>query len=113
MNRKLPLEFELLPGAKTYFKSLRKDKALLRKFQVAIKELQLDPRLGDEKKGDLAGVFSLDIRHNKTNYELAYFVEEKEDGELLLIIFAGSRENFYDKLKIYIKSSGIKKRLDK
>jgi mRNA-degrading endonuclease RelE of RelBE toxin-antitoxin system len=111
MSSKAPLNFEILPAVKSFFKSIKKDKPLLQKFEKAIKELQLDPSLGDQKKGDLSGVFSLDIKHNRTNYELAYGIEEKEDGELLLIILAGTRENFYDDLKKYIKSSGAKKRI--
>lgn len=113
MNRKTPLNFELLPGVQSFLKSIRKDKPLREKFQEAIKALQLDPSLGDAKKGDLSGVFSFDIRHNKTSYELAYFVEEQENGELLLIILAGTRENFFDKLKLYIKTSGVKARISR
>ena len=112
MNRKL-LSFELLPGVRSYFKSIKKDKPLLGKFQEAIKALRLDPSLGDAKSGDLSGVSSFDIRHNKTSYELAYFVEEQENGELLLIILAGTRENFYDELKKYMKSSGVKARISR
>ncbi|GIN93274.1 hypothetical protein J22TS1_43250 [Siminovitchia terrae] len=112
MSRIIPLDFEVLPGAKAFFKTIRKkDKSLLQKYKTAITELQLDPTLGEEKKGDLSGVFCFDIKHNKTSYELAYTVEEKEDGELLIIILAGTRENFYGALKLYLKSSGIKKRI--
>lgn len=76
-----------------------------------IKVLQLDPSLGDAKSGDLSGVSSFDIRHNKTSYELAYFVEEQENGELFLIILAGTRENFYDERRKYMKTSGVKARI--
>jgi mRNA interferase RelE/StbE len=111
MNRHTPLNFEITLRAKSFFKSIRKDKQLLGKYQEAIKELLLNPTLGDMKKGDLSGVSSLDIRHNKTNYELAYCVEENENGELLLIVLAGTRENFYADLKKYIKTPGIKQRI--
>lgn len=111
MNRKMPLNFELLPGVRSYFKSIKKDNPLLGKFQEAIKALQLDPPLGDVNSGDLFGVSSFDIRRNKTSFELAYIVEEQKNGELLLIILAGTRENFYDKLKKYMKTSGVKARV--
>ncbi len=110
MNRK-PLNFELLPGVRSYFKSIKKDKPLLGKFQEVIKALQLDPSLGDAKSGDLFGVSSFEIRHNETSYELAYIIEEQENGELLLIILAGTRENFYDELKKHMKTSGAKARM--
>lgn len=112
MTRERPLDFEVLPGARSYFKSIRKNKPLLAKFQTAIEELRLAPTLGDVKQGDLAGVSSFDIRHHRTSYELAYFVEEQENGELLLIILAGTRENFFDQLKQYIKAAGVNKRIE-
>lgn len=105
------LDVEFLPGVVRYFKSLKRDKVLLDIYRKLIKELQYDPTLGSEKTGDLAGVLSIDLRHNRTNYELAYFVEELGDGRLLLIILAGTRENFYESLKRYIKSSGTDKRI--
>lgn len=106
------MDFEILPGARTYLKSIRKDRPLLAKFQEAIESLRVDPSLGDVKYGDLAGVSSLDIRHNRTSYELAYMVEEQENGELLLIILAGTRENFFEQLKRYLKTSTAKTRIN-
>ena len=55
------------------------------------------------KRGDLAGIRSCDIYHNGTNYELAYRVVYDED-ETVVVIMAGTRENFYDALKQYIKA---------
>ena len=44
--------------------------------------------------------------YNKTNYELAYTVEEiinpdTNEQEIVVIIMAGTRENFYEELKGY------------
>ena len=58
--------------------------------------------MGELKAGDLAGVYDYDIYYNKTNYELAYTIE-RIDGELVVVVMAGTRENFYDELKRYIK----------
>jgi len=41
--------------------------------------------------------------HHKTNYGLAYTVIE-QDVETIVVILAGARENFYEKLKRYMKS---------
>ncbi|BAQ10150.1 type II toxin-antitoxin system RelE/ParE family toxin [Sporosarcina sp. FSL W7-1349] len=110
MNRQVPLKLEILPRAKRFFKSIRRDKELSQKFQKQIKNLQLNPSLGTLKSGDLGGVFSMDIRHNKVEYELAYCVEQLEDGKILLIILAGTRENFYNELKTYMKTTTRLKR---
>lgn len=55
------------------------------------------------KAGDLAGVYGYDIYYNKTNYELAYTVEYR-DNKIIVVILAGTRENFYDELKRYMKN---------
>ena len=51
-------------------------------------------------------MWGYDIYYNKTNYELAYTIEEY-NGEIIVVIMAGTRENFYDQLKRYIKNSKI------
>ena len=58
--------------------------------------------VGEAKVGDLIGVYGYDIYYNKTNYELAYTVEYVED-QIVVVIMAGTRENFYDELKKYWK----------
>ncbi len=62
----------------------------------------LEPFIGEVKTGDLSGVYCCDIFYNKTNYELAYTII-KENGETIVVILAGTRENFYEELKQYIK----------
>ena len=52
----------------------------------------------------MAGVYDYDIYYNKTNYELAYTVEYVEDKDIV-VIMAGTRENFYDQLKQYMKNT--------
>ena len=44
-----------------------------------------------------------DIYYNKTNYELAYRVEYI-DNKIIVVIMAGTRENFYNELKRYMNS---------
>ena len=95
-------EVIFLPPAAKYLKKL-KDGTLKKKFQDKVEEIRRDPTVGEMKRGDLAGIRSCDIYHNKTNYELAYRVEEC-DGRLVVVILAGTRENFYETLKAYMKS---------
>lgn len=57
----------------------------------------------NEENGDLNGIYGYDIYYNHTNYELAYTIETATDGETIIVIMAGTRENFYDQLKKYFK----------
>ena len=59
--------------------------------------------LRSEKTGDLAGMYGYDIYNNKTNYELAYRVRQLDDL-IIIVIMAGTRENFYEELKRYIRT---------
>lgn len=59
-----------------------------------------NPELGESKSGDLAGVRSYNIYYKGVNYELAYTVV-REGDETVVVIMAGSRENFYEALKKY------------
>ncbi|WP_306432600.1 type II toxin-antitoxin system RelE/ParE family toxin [Oceanobacillus sp. J11TS1] len=47
-----------------------------KKFYNKIQEIRLDPYIGELKTGDLAGIYCCDIKHQGTNYELAYRIEE-------------------------------------
>lgn len=92
----------ILPGAGRFLKKL-KEKPFKKAFQNEIDAILEDPYIGEEKSGDLAGVYCRDIYYNKTNYELAYTVAEK-NGETVIVILAGTRENFYEELKRYMKN---------
>jgi addiction module RelE/StbE family toxin len=90
----------ILPPAARYLKKL-KEKPLKARFQIVIDELIQNPYIGDPKTGDLSGIYCCDIIYNKTNYELAYTIIE-ENGKTIVVILAGTRENFYEELKHYI-----------
>jgi mRNA-degrading endonuclease RelE of RelBE toxin-antitoxin system len=95
------LQVRFLPPAAKFIKKL-KDKKLKSLYQQAIDEIREDYTVGEEKTGDLSGVYGYDIYYNKTNYELAYTIE-RVDEEVVVVIMAGTRENFYDQLKRYLK----------
>jgi len=90
------------PIAEKYFKKLN-DKALKKTFKEAIISIRKNPNIGQAKTGDLSGLYSLDLYHNHTNYELAYRISKLENGDIVVIIMAGTRENFYKELKRYLK----------
>jgi mRNA-degrading endonuclease RelE of RelBE toxin-antitoxin system len=92
----------ILPPAARYLKKL-KEKPLKAAFQKAVDEILKDPYIGEPKTGDLSGVFCYDIYYNRTNYELAYTIIEEGDL-IVVVILAGTRENFYEELKQYMKN---------
>jgi mRNA-degrading endonuclease RelE of RelBE toxin-antitoxin system len=91
----------ILPAAARFLKKI-KEKPLRDMFQQAIDTILIKPDLGEAKSGDLAGIYCCDIYYNKTNYELAYTLIEKPT-ETVVIILAGTRQNFYEELKRYMK----------
>ena len=95
--------YELLfsPASERYFKKL-KDKQLRLRFKDAILSIQTNPYIGQAKRGDLSGIYGYDIYYNKTNYEIAYSIFEV-DGKKVIVLLAGTRENFYEELKRLIK----------
>lgn len=95
----------ILPPAAKFLKKI-KDKKLKGIYQEAIDKIIKDPYIGQLKSGDLAGVYCYDINYNKTNYELAYSLINKDD-EIIIVIHAGTRERFYEELKRYMKNTNI------
>lgn len=93
-------EVRFLPPAAKFIKKL-KDKKLKALYQQAVDKIREDHTVGEAKMGDLSGVYGYDIYYNKTNYELAYRVEYEED-KIIVVIMAGTRENFYEALKRYL-----------
>ena len=95
-------ELRYLAPAKKYFKKL-KDKGLIAEYTVALKEIATDPYVGEAKVGDLAGIYCKDVYYGKTNYEIAYRIIESCD-QAVIVILAGTRENFYQELKRYMST---------
>ena len=94
-------EVRFLPPAARFLKKL-KDKKLKLLYREAIDKIREDHSIGQAKTGDLTGIYGYDIFYNKTNYELAYRVEYTDD-KIIVVIMAGTRENFYDELKRYMR----------
>lgn len=78
-------------------KMSKPDKAAL---DEEIRKIVKDPTIGEEKKGDLRGVFVHKFKIKSTNYLLAYRVVH-ENVELIMV---GPHENYYRDLKNYLKN---------
>ena len=95
-------KIELLPRAKRYIQSLKKQQHLLNKVKIKLKLILQDPFIGELNKGDLKNTYSVDFRFQKTTYEIAYFINK--ETHVITIVLIGTRENFYEALKQYIRA---------
>lgn len=95
-----------MPSAEKFFRKIKlSDPMLFDKYKEALKVIRQNPYIGSFKKGDLSGYMGYDILHNNINYEIAYIVSKNKDGKLIVIVMAGTRENFYENLKLYNKAN--------
>jgi mRNA-degrading endonuclease RelE of RelBE toxin-antitoxin system len=65
-----------------------------------IRNIADNPSIGDEKKGDLRGIFIRKFKIKTVEYLLAY----RMVGADLELIMIGPHENYYRDLKNYLKS---------
>jgi len=65
-----------------------------------IKKIAEDPGIGEEKKGDLKGVFVYKFKLKTIQYLLAY----RKIGAALELVMIGPHENYYRDLKQYLKN---------
>ena len=65
-----------------------------------IRNIADHPSIGDEKKGDLRGIFVRKVKIKTAEYLLAY----RMVGADLELIMIGPHENYYRDLKNYLKS---------
>jgi mRNA-degrading endonuclease RelE of RelBE toxin-antitoxin system len=65
-----------------------------------VKRIAEDPSAGEEKKGDLRGVFVHKFKLKTTQYLLAY----RRVGDDLELVMIGPHENYYRDLKQYLKN---------
>ena len=77
---------------KAYKKLLPKEKS---KVNEAIRSIIQNPKIGQQKKGDLAGVFVYKFKINSQQPLLAY----EWDSQERLLLALGYHENFYRDLK--------------
>lgn len=74
-----------------------KDKSAL---DQAVKEVASNPQLGEEKRGDLSGVFVHKFKLNRQETLLAYELSpDKLNPTTIVLLGVGPHENFYGQLK--------------
>lgn len=74
-----------------------RDKKIL---DQAVSEIAVNPAVGEEKRGDLSGVFVHKFKLNKRKMLLAYRLQPNKFKPTELVLLAlGSHENFYADLK--------------
>lgn len=74
-----------------------RDKKVL---DTAIKAVLENPQIGEEKKGDLAGVFVYKFKLNSQETLLAYELRPQKTAPTEAMLLAvGPHENFYEALK--------------
>ncbi len=82
-----------MPGFKKAYKKLPKEHKLL--VNEAIHSILVDPKIGEEKKGDLSGVYVYKFKIHQQQMLLAY----EWDATQRLLLALGVHENFYRDLK--------------
>jgi mRNA-degrading endonuclease RelE of RelBE toxin-antitoxin system len=66
----------------------------------AVVDIATDPEIGDEKKGDLVGVFVYKFKVNKQEILLDYRLQpNKKKPQEVVLLNIGSHKNFYTTMK--------------
>lgn len=65
-----------------------------------VQRIAQNPSIGEEKKGDLTGVFVYKFKIETAQYLLAY----RKIGQDLELVMIGPHENYYRDLKQYLKN---------
>lgn len=87
------VEVRQMPAFKKAYKKLHNSEKA--EVDLAIREIIANPEIGEQKKGDLAGVYVHKFKINRQETLLAY----EWDARLRLLLLLGSHENFYRDLK--------------
>ena len=70
------------------------------KLDNQIREIINNPEIGQEKKGDLKGIYVHKFKMRDIQYLLAYRIKQ----DTLELIMIGPHENYYRDLKSYLKN---------
>ena len=79
-------------------KKFHKDQKIVLDNQI--RKILMNPNIGEEKKGDLKGIFVYKFKMKRMQYLLSYRIQK----DVLELITIGSHENYYKDLKTYLKA---------
>ena len=92
------MAYEIIPSKHVikYLKKI-KEKPLKEKFLTIIyDEIAVNPHSGEQKTGDLSGIWAMGFKYAGTTYRVAY---EIKDNTVIPVLLCGTHENFYEQLK--------------
>ena len=94
----MPLHVHASPSFARVAKKLHaRDKKAL---DQAVQNIAADPTTGEEKRGDLAGVFVYKFKLNNQVTLLAYELSpNRQTPDAVVLLGVGAHENFYTQLK--------------
>ena len=94
----MPLHVHASPSFARVVKKLHaRDKKAL---DQAVQNIAADPTIGEEKRGDLAGVFVYKFKLNNQETLLAYELNpNRQAPDEVVLLGVGAHENFYAQLK--------------
>ncbi len=65
-------------------------------LEVIYDEIAVNPYNGIQKSGDLNDIWTMGFKYAKTEYRIAYMIEE---NQVIPIFLVGTHESFYKELK--------------
>ena len=86
------------PSFARVVKKLRKDEK--EELDRQIEEIIKNINIGQEKKGDLKGIFVYKFKIKNVQYLLAY----RKKTDIIELVMIGPHENYYRDLKTYVKN---------
>lgn len=89
-------DVELKKGVIRYLKKVKERKLKEQFVDLIYKTIAANPETGDAKIGDLAGIYTMGFKYQRTEYRVAYKISTSATVTILL---AGSHEEFYASLK--------------
>lgn len=88
--------------SRTFEKRVRRFRKQEKKvLDQQVRKLAKDPSMGQEKRGELRGVFVHKFKIHGTQYLLSYRMADADTLELIMI---GPHENYYRDLTTYLKT---------